>query len=146
MHYFIFLNYWFYIGVALINSVLKWLSYTYTWTCSFSNPFPILLITEHWAEFPVLSSRSLLVLHVKHSSVSMSIPNSLTIPSPSFPLVTLRLLQSIEQSSLCWTAGPCWLSIVFWFFLVWLQGMWALSSPTKVEPPSPALVTRSLNQ
>ena len=30
----------------------------------------------------MLSSRSLLVLHVKHSSVSMSIPDSLTIPSP----------------------------------------------------------------
>ena len=30
----------------------------------------------------MLSSRSLLVLHVKHSSVSMSIPDSLAIPSP----------------------------------------------------------------
>ena len=30
----------------------------------------------------MLDSRSLLVLHVKHSSVSMSIPDSLTIPSP----------------------------------------------------------------
>ena len=39
----------------------------------------------HWAELPVLDSRSLLVLHVKHSSVSMSIPNSLTIPFPILP-------------------------------------------------------------
>ena len=31
----------------------------------------------------------------------------LSLP-PSFPLVTIRLIQRIEQSSLCWTAGPCW--------------------------------------
>ena len=37
------------------------------------------------AESPVLSSRSLLVLRVKHSSVSVSIPDSLTIPSPVLP-------------------------------------------------------------
>ena len=30
------------------------------------------VITEHWAELPVLSSRSLLVLHVKHSHVDIS--------------------------------------------------------------------------
>ena len=29
--------------------------------------------------------------------------------SNSFPI---RLLQNIEQSSLCYTAGPCWLSIL----------------------------------
>ena len=33
----------------------------------------------------MLDRRSLLVLHVKYSSVSMSIPNSLTIPSPILP-------------------------------------------------------------
>ena len=33
----------------------------------------------------MLSSRSLLLLHVKDSSVSMSIPDSLTIPSPILP-------------------------------------------------------------
>ena len=32
----------------------------------------------------MLYSRSLLVIHFKYSSVSMSIPNSLTIPSPNF--------------------------------------------------------------
>ena len=41
--------------------------------------------TRHWAEFPVMSSRSLLVLRVKYSRVSMSIPDSLTIPSPILP-------------------------------------------------------------
>ena len=28
------------------------------------------------------------------------------------PLGTIRLLQSIEQSSLCCAAGPCWLSVL----------------------------------
>ena len=55
-------------------------------------------------------SRSLLVFCFKCSSVSMSIPNSLTVPSPILPLVTIRLLQNIEQSSQCCPAGPYWLS------------------------------------
>ena len=76
------------------------------------NSPPTQAATWHWAEFPVLPSRSLLVLHVKYSSVSMSIPDSLTIHSPSFPLVTIRLLQRIEQSSLCCPAGPCWFSML----------------------------------
>ena len=38
--------------------------------------------TWHWAEFCVLYSRSLLVIHFKHSSVNMSIPNSLNCPFP----------------------------------------------------------------
>ena len=87
---------------------------THIYTCIHSplNCTPSQAATWHWAEFPVLSSRSLLVLHVKYSSVSMSIPDSLTITPPSFPLGTIRLLQSIEQSSLCWPAGPCWLSLL----------------------------------
>ena len=37
-------------------------------------------------EFPVLYSRSLLVIHFKYSSVYMSIPNSLTVSFPqSYP-------------------------------------------------------------
>ena len=28
-------------------------------------------------------------------------------------LFPFRLLQNIEQSSLCYTVGPCWLSIIF---------------------------------
>ena len=28
-------------------------------------------------------------------------------------LFPLKLLQNIEQSSLCYTVGPCWLSIIF---------------------------------
>ena len=56
----------------------------HTYPFSPSSP-PSQAATWHWAEFPVLDSRSSLVLHVKHSSVSMSIPNSLTIPSPILP-------------------------------------------------------------
>ena len=36
----------------------------------------------HNTEFPVLYTRSLLVIHFKYGSVYMLIPNSLTIPSP----------------------------------------------------------------
>ena len=37
-------------------------------------------------------------------------------------LFPFRLLQSIEQSFLCYTVGPCWLSILFYlFFYVWLH-------------------------
>ena len=61
---------------------MKRLSHTCTCIHSPPNSPPIQAATWHWAEFPVLSSRSLLVLHVKYSSVSMSIPNSMTIPSP----------------------------------------------------------------
>ena len=42
--------------------------------------FPLALL--HNIEQSVLYSRSLLVTHFKYSSVYMSIPNSLTIPSP----------------------------------------------------------------
>ena len=37
-------------------------------------------------QFPVLYIRSLLVIHFKHSSVYMSIPNSLTVSPRIFPL------------------------------------------------------------
>ena len=40
------------------------------------------------------------VLHI-HVSILFQIP---------FPF---RLLQNIEQSSLCYTVGPCWLSILY---------------------------------
>ena len=38
--------------------------------------------TQPWAEFHVLYSRFLLVIHFEYSRVYMSIPNSLTIPFP----------------------------------------------------------------
>ena len=41
----------------------KWFSYTYTCISSFSNCFPLQVITKYWAELPVLYSRSLLVIY-----------------------------------------------------------------------------------
>ena len=45
-------------------------------------PPPIQADIEHWAEFFMLYNRTLFVIHVKYSSVYMSIPNSLTLSSP----------------------------------------------------------------
>ena len=61
---------------------MKGLSHTYTCILSLPNSPPIQAATQHWAEFQVLYGRSLLVLHFNYSNVYMSIPNSLTIPSP----------------------------------------------------------------
>ena len=44
--------------------------------------------TQHWAEFHMLYSRSLLVIHFKYISVYMLIPNSLIIPSTHPPTCT----------------------------------------------------------
>ena len=33
-------------------------------------------------------------------------------------LFSFRLLQNIEHRSLCCTVGPCWLSILFYYFLI----------------------------
>ena len=44
--------------------------------------FPIQLITEYWSEFPVLSSRSLLVICFIYGRVYMLVPNSHFIPPP----------------------------------------------------------------
>ena len=61
---------------------MKGLSHTYTCIHSPPNSPPIQAATWHWAEFPVLYSRSLLVIHFKYSRVYMSIPKSLIIPFP----------------------------------------------------------------
>ena len=45
----------------------KWFSYTYIY--SFLDSFLIQVITEYWVEFPVLYSKSLLVIHLVYSSV-----------------------------------------------------------------------------
>ena len=51
----------------------------------FLDSFPIQFITEYWVEFPVLYSRSLLVIYVIYSSKYMSIPISQFIPHPLTP-------------------------------------------------------------
>ena len=58
----------------------KELSHTYACIHSPPNSPPIQAATWHWAEFLVLYSRSLLVIHFKYSSVSMTISNSVENP------------------------------------------------------------------
>ena len=50
---------------------------------------------------------------VWHAQQSNSVIHVSILFSNSFPF---RLLYNIEQSSLCYTVGPCWLSILFSFF------------------------------
>ena len=53
--------------------------------------FPSYVIREHWVEFPVIYSRSWLVVHFEHSTVYMSIPHSLTLSPALYPAVTESL-------------------------------------------------------
>ena len=61
---------------------VKGLSHTYTCILSYPNSPPIQAATWHWAEFPLLYSRSLLVTHFKYSNVYTTFPKSLTVPFP----------------------------------------------------------------
>ena len=49
-----------------------WFSYTHTYIHSFSDSFPIYVITENWAGYPVQYSRFLLVICLIYSSVCVS--------------------------------------------------------------------------
>ena len=46
--------------------IAEWFSYTSTHIHSFSDSFPIEVITEYWVDFPVLYSRSLSANHPFH--------------------------------------------------------------------------------
>ena len=70
----------------------KWISYTYTYIHSLLDSFPIQAITEYWVEFPVLYSRSLLVIYFIYSSVYVSIRISQFIPP--FPPATISLFST----------------------------------------------------
>ena len=63
----------------------KGLSQTYTCIHSPPSSPPIQAATRQGALFHVLYTSSLLVIHIKYSSVCMSIPNSQTIPSLILP-------------------------------------------------------------
>ena len=66
----------------------------------------------------MLYNRSLLVIHFKYSSVSMSIPNSLTVPSPSsFPLITVS---SFSKSV---SLFVLWVHLYHFFFRFHIKGM-----------------------
>ena len=56
-----------------------------SYTCIYSSPKcpPIQAATSHWAELHALYNRSLFGIHFNYGRVSMSILNSLTIPSSS---------------------------------------------------------------
>ena len=54
----------------------RWISYMHF----FKDSIPIEAITDYWVGFPVLYSRSLLVIYFIHSSISMSVS---IYPSPS---------------------------------------------------------------
>ena len=66
----------------------KWISDMYKYIPSFVVSVPMYIITEYWVEFPVLYSRSLLVIHLicQHVSpdmyVSRNLPVHPTSPSP----------------------------------------------------------------
>ena len=64
----------------------NWIRYTYTYSYSFLDSFPIWVITEYWLEFPVWYSRSLLVIVIYfiYISVYMLIPISKFLSSHSF--------------------------------------------------------------
>ena len=80
------------IFVLLQEEMSTWPSTPPSWTgnsasvYSFSNPFPIHVLTEYWAEFPVLYSRFLLVIYIKYSSMHISILNSQFILHSHSPL------------------------------------------------------------
>ena len=80
-----FFLYWYIANEQCCDSyrwTVKGLSHTYTCFHSSSNSPPIQATTQHWTEFHVLYSKSLLVIHFRYGSVYMSIPNYLTVPSP----------------------------------------------------------------
>ena len=58
-------------------------------------------------------------------------------------LFPFRLLQNIEQSSLCYTVGPCWLSIFFFFFGHTMRPVEL--PPPGIEPAPSAVEALSLN-
>ena len=99
--FFVFMYFKFYF---VLGYSFRWIVEGLSRTCmcihSPPNSPPILAATWPWAEFPVLPSRALLVLHVKHSRVSMSIPDSLTIPSPTLPPGDHQVITE------CWTESP----------------------------------------
>ena len=61
---------------------------------SFLDSIPMEVITEYQAEFPVLYSRSLLVIYFIYSSVYMSLPVPQSITSPPFLLLSISLFST----------------------------------------------------
>ena len=85
--------------VSCFRCTAEWFSFIHTHTHSFPDSFLILVIAECWVEFPVLYSRSLLIICL-YVCISL-IPNSwICIPLPPFsPLVTIYLIQTCACES-----------------------------------------------
>ena len=77
----------------------KWISYTYTYSHSFLDSFPIQIITETWVEFPVLYSRSL-VIYVLTVCIRQSQSPNLSLP-PLSTLVTSLFSTSVTLFLFC---------------------------------------------
>ena len=75
-----------------LRCTAKSIRYKYTYIHFFSNYFPMYVITQYWAGYLVLYSRSLLPVHFIYSSAHMSIPTLWFIPLPVSPLVTINLV------------------------------------------------------
>ena len=76
-------NYWNLVDLQCCVSfkcIVKSISYTHTYIHSFLDSFPIKVISEYWVEFPVLHSRSLLVIYFMYSCVSQSPAPKLSLP------------------------------------------------------------------
>ena len=131
----IFILYWSIVDLQCCISfrhTAKWFSYTYTYTYS----FPIKLITEYWVEFPVLCSRSLLVIYCIYNSVCMSVPNSQFIPPPPhFPFGNHKFVFEVcESISVLWISSfvslfldsTCkWYHMIFVFLKLLLLLLWS---------------------
>ena len=82
----------FYIGVELIDRVVivlggrKWDSTIHTHVSILPQTLLPFRLSYNIGQSSMCYTRTLLVIYFKYSSVYMSIPNSLTIPSPFFPL------------------------------------------------------------
>ena len=80
--------------------VAKWISHSYTYIHFFLDSFSTPVIAEYWEDFPVLYSRSLLVIYFIYSSVYVTIPVSQFIP-PFFPPnpITINLFSTFVTTS-----------------------------------------------
>ena len=101
----IFYYYWFHWSIVTLQRCVhvyytaKWISYTCSCISSFLDFLAIYITTEHWEEFPVLHSRSLLVMCFMYSSMSMWILMSQFITPHFFPLVTISFFSTLYVCS-----------------------------------------------
>ena len=85
----IFTIYWSIIDLQCCISfrcTAKWPSYSYAYTHSFVDSFPIKVVKEYCIEFPALYIRSLLIIYSIRSTVCMLIPTPNLSLLPNFPL------------------------------------------------------------